>query len=167
MKNNTSGKNAEKQNSEEVNNQFSKEEIEAIRSNLLEMRKNILKGIDESIRQGSSKDTTEYQGDNYDIAASERDRELTYMLGDRERKKINEIDDALSKIKTGDYGICDECGEQIAKKRLQLIPYSNLCIHCQSHIEEEEKLQNKDSYLDGLEHIALLDEDDGFKDLGE
>ncbi|MEM7017970.1 MAG: TraR/DksA C4-type zinc finger protein [Pseudomonadota bacterium] len=42
---------------------------------------------------------------------------------------------ALSAIKSGDYGFCEECGEEISAGRLELYPESDLCIRCQSNRE--------------------------------
>ncbi|MCL4542520.1 MAG: TraR/DksA family transcriptional regulator [Deltaproteobacteria bacterium] len=149
-------------------NGFSNKELDEIRKNLILLKREIFKEIDASIKEGSSKDSSEYRGDNYDIASNERDRELSYMLGDRERQKIREIDNALLKIKEGTYGVCNECGEPISKKRLKVIPYSNLCINCQSRAEEEGRAQTTDDYLENLRHLSsLMDEDDAFKDSDE
>ncbi len=158
-------KNTNKENIDEQS--FSKAEIESAKKVLIKMKKDIFKEIDAGIKEGSSKDSTEYRGDNYDIASNERDRELMYMLGDRERKKVREIDNALLKIKEGTYGVCDECGEPISKKRLKIIPYSNLCINCQSKAEEEEKKQLSEDYIDHLNTLSLINDDDGFKDSDE
>ncbi|MGC8555052.1 MAG: TraR/DksA family transcriptional regulator [Candidatus Acidulodesulfobacterium sp.] len=158
-------KNTDKENKDE--HAFSNAEIESAKKILIKMKKDIFKEIDAGIKEGSSKDSTEYRGDNYDIASSERDRELMYMLGDRERKKVREIDNALLKIKEGTYGICDECGEPISKKRLKIIPYSNLCINCQSKAEEEEKKQLNEDYIDHLNTLSLINDDETFKDSDE
>ncbi len=157
--------NKNKENADE--HTFSPKELEEAEKILIKMKKDIFKEIDAGIKEGSSKDSTEYRGDNYDIASSERDRELMYMLGDRERKKVREIDNALLKIKESTYGICDECGEPISKKRLKIIPYSNLCINCQSKMEEEEKKQMNEEYIDHLSTLSLMDNDEIFKDSDE
>jgi len=158
-------KNMKNKNNESIDEQaFSPAEIESAKKTLIQLKKEIFKEIDAGIKEGSSKDSTEYRGDNYDIASSERDRELMYMLGDRERKKVKEIDNALLKIKEGTYGICDECGEPISKKRLKIIPYSNLCINCQSRAEEEEKKKMSEDYTDHLSTLSLIVDDETFKD---
>ncbi|MHB1660811.1 MAG: TraR/DksA family transcriptional regulator [bacterium] len=170
MKNKNKENNADSLNLKkhpEDEQKFSAGEIEEAKKTLLKMKKAIFKEIDAGIKEGSSKDSTEYRGDNYDIASSERDRELSYMLGDRERRKVREIDNALFKIKEESYGICDECGEPISKKRLQIIPYSNLCINCQSRAEEEEKKQMNEEYIDHLSTLSLMNEDETFKDSDE
>lgn len=153
---------------ESNSDEFSAKEIEEIKKDLNLLKREIFKEIDASIKKGSSKDASEYKGDNYDIASDEIDRELSYMLGDRERKKIKEIDNVLMKIDEGTYGICDECGELISKKRLKILPYSNLCVHCQSRAEAEEKTRTAEDYMDHLKHLSLTDDDDDiFKDQDE
>src|SRR6266540_2425129 len=47
--------------------------------------------------------------DTYDLASDERDREINFILNDREREKLLAIDEALQRIKEKTYGIC-ECG---------------------------------------------------------
>lgn len=46
------------------------------------------------------------------------------------RENINEIDNALNKIKSGEYGLCENCGREISEKILDLIPESALCEDC-------------------------------------
>lgn len=48
------------------------------------------------------------------------------------RNRIMQIDKALIRIKNGEFGTCEKCGEPIDKKRLEAIPYASLCIQCAS-----------------------------------
>ncbi len=75
-------------------------------------------------------------GDIYDQASSERDRELGLLLGDREREKIHNIDEALLRIVDGDYGICEECDEDIPLGRLKAMPFTRHCVKCKSDLEK-------------------------------
>jgi RNA polymerase-binding transcription factor len=43
---------------------------------------------------------------------------------------IRKVDHALARIKTGDYGICESCGTAIPIERLDVLPYSTLCVEC-------------------------------------
>lgn len=52
------------------------------------------------------------------------------LLGKEGKEKIALIDLALSKILVGDYGICESCGDDIAEKRLEALPWTRLCIEC-------------------------------------
>ncbi|MDP3839986.1 MAG: TraR/DksA C4-type zinc finger protein [Methylococcales bacterium] len=42
------------------------------------------------------------------------------------------IKQALSRIESGEYGVCQVCGEPINVERLKVIPYSNMCVKCAS-----------------------------------
>jgi RNA polymerase-binding transcription factor DksA len=46
------------------------------------------------------------------------------------RKRAKEIEQALSRAKQGDYGICRECGEPIHPDRLAVLPSTKMCIRC-------------------------------------
>lgn len=46
-------------------------------------------------------------------------------------EKLTLMDNALHKLKSGSYGICDECGEEIDEARLNVIPYAACCAVCQ------------------------------------
>lgn len=81
--------------------------------------------------------------DEVDLASSEADQSLNLRLRDRERILFKKIDKALKKIEKGEYGTCEECGEDIGMKRLEARPVTDLCIKCK---EEEEQLEK--SYAD-------------------
>lgn len=59
----------------------------------------------------------------------ENDDVLTSLDVDT-KARLREIDNALSRIENGEYGICNTCGEEIDEKRLQAIPYASQCINC-------------------------------------
>jgi DnaK suppressor protein len=60
-------------------------------------------------------------------------------IRDRERKLIFKIQEALTRIDEGTFGICEECGEEIGIERLKARPVTTLCIECKSSQEVEEK----------------------------
>jgi len=79
--------------------------------------------------------------DTIDRSALESDRNFALRLKDRERKLIKKIDEALKRIETGDFGICEACGEEIGVERLKVRPEATLCIACKEEQEKREKLQ--------------------------
>ncbi len=81
--------------------------------------------------------------DTYDLASEERDREINFILSDRERVKIKEIDDALARLQDNSYGICESCGLEIAEERLGALPFTRLCRDCQQEQEREAKTQRR------------------------
>jgi len=104
---------------------------------LLDMKEQTLLEIKRSIKKGSEASVGEEPtGDIYDQASSERDRELGLLLNDREREKLHSIDEALLRITEGEYGICEECDEDIPMGRLKVLPFTRHCVKCKSDLEK-------------------------------
>jgi DnaK suppressor protein len=104
---------------------------------LLQMKEDTLREITKSLKNGA--DTaliSEPSGDIYDQASSERDRELGLLLGDREREKVHAIDEALLRIDENEYGVCEECEEEIPLGRLKAMPFARHCVKCKSDLEK-------------------------------
>ena len=79
--------------------------------------------------------------DPADRATLESDRNFTLRMRDRERKLIAKINEALERIETGTYGICEECEEGISDARLKARPVTTLCIDCKKKQEIDEKVK--------------------------
>jgi DnaK suppressor protein len=76
--------------------------------------------------------------DEVDQASSEYMQAFNFRLRGREKFLMDKIELALKKIDDGSYGICEECEEMIALKRLQARPEAPLCIGCKEAQEKEE-----------------------------
>ncbi|MHC1790351.1 TraR/DksA C4-type zinc finger protein [Solidesulfovibrio sp.] len=74
--------------------------------------------------------------DMADRATVESDRHMALLMGERDRQLIGEIHEALARVKEGEYGICQECGEDIGLARLRAQPMATLCVHCKSLLED-------------------------------
>ena len=70
--------------------------------------------------------------DRADLAQSYTLQERNALLADQEQEQLAQIEAALQKLDDGVYGQCDNCGQPIASGRLEVLPYANLCIRCQS-----------------------------------
>ncbi len=70
-----------------------------------------------------------------DLASSLEGREMAFQLSSRERNELRMVEDALFKIASGTYGVCDSCSKHITLKRLEIRPLSALCIECQENLE--------------------------------
>ena len=77
--------------------------------------------------------------DPTDRASLEASRNSVLRIRDRERKLIFKIQEALQRLEKGEYGICEECGEEIGIGRLKARPVTTLCITCKSSQEIEER----------------------------
>ena len=64
--------------------------------------------------------------------------EIDNIIGlvDSERKILIEVNDALSRIEDGTYGICEGRGEPIPKQRLKAIPWARYCVSCATLLEK-------------------------------
>ncbi len=99
--------------------------------------------------------------DAYDLASEERDREIKFLLSDRDQSKIKEIDDALARFADGSYGVCEECGLEIGEERLDALPFTRVCRDCQQDREREAKSQrNYDSEDRGYRKVGSTDGDE-------
>ncbi|KRT63631.1 MAG: TraR/DksA family transcriptional regulator, DnaK suppressor protein [Candidatus Dadabacteria bacterium CSP1-2] len=108
-----------------------------IKDMLIEMRKELLKDVSQSAKM--ERDYLRFDiGDFYDHASSDRDRELMLTLTDRERDKLVLIDEALRRIKDGNYGICENCGDEIGEDRLRAMPFAKFCLSCKIDLERQE-----------------------------
>jgi DnaK suppressor protein len=87
------------------------------------------------------KETEEPSPDPMDQASNQLDTDFLLRLKDRERKLIIKIKEALERVEDGTFGICEECGEKISKKRLRARPMTTLCIDCKN---EQESLEKKE-----------------------
>ena len=120
--------------------------MEEIKRLLLEEKAALLDNIRE--KTGNQHQLQNDIGDAIDSSVEEQDRELDLLLQDRDQARLKGIENALQRMATDDFGYCDECGENISKKRLMAVPLTSMCINCQS-IEERNRLaQNAFSRAD-------------------
>ncbi len=116
--------------------------LKQMQAKLLDMRRQLLREIDKDRQQG--REVAKEGGmDSYDLASEERDREISFLLTDRDREKLQAIQDALERIEQGTYGVCESCGTEIAEGRLTALPFTRLCVTCQTEEEKEAKLQRR------------------------
>jgi len=128
---------------------------------LTEMRSKLLDEVDTD--QKAQREENKDEGmDAYDLASVERDREISFILSDRERLKINQIDEALARIADGSYGICESCGLEIAEERLDALPFTRLCRDCQQDQEREARTQGRVVEMDdrGYRKVGSTDGDE-------
>jgi DnaK suppressor protein len=113
-----------------------------LRQQLLEMKTKLLEEME--LESKAEREGNKDEGlDTYDLASEERDREINFILSDRERSKVKNIDDALERMEEGTYGVCDSCGLEIAEERLTAMPFTRLCRDCQQDQEREARSQRR------------------------
>lgn len=128
---------------------FSREELDSFRRKLSEERQKILDKAKQMMESGNIHLDTNEMADEVDLAAVTIEQNLTFRLLDRDRKLLAEIEHALSKIDTGEFGYCEGTGEAIPKRRLELRPW---CRHSVKYKERLEKMKKAGR--------GVVDEDD-------
>jgi RNA polymerase-binding protein DksA len=84
----------------------------------------------------SSGDLSGYSYHMADMASDDYERDFSLGRASEEQKILYAIDEALKRINDGTYGNCLQCGKKISKKRLEALPFTELCILCQKSKEE-------------------------------
>ena len=116
------------------NTPYSDEELEHFRKLLKEEQQetkeeieNLQQAVDdiESYENDKKSATTHHQGD---IGSEEDEREKFLIMIDKNKKKLQEIKAALDRIELGTYGVCQDTGNKIQKKRLEAIPHARYSV---------------------------------------
>ena len=71
-----------------------------------------------------------------DEAANVYNKQILLTLNENERMRLKEVDEALDRIEAGAYGVCEECGEPIGLKRLEVKPVAKYCVPCKTKLEK-------------------------------
>jgi DnaK suppressor protein len=71
-----------------------------------------------------------------DIGSDAYEQEFTLSLMATEEGTLEMVEQALERIRTRQFGVCEECEGVISKKRLEAIPFASLCIRCAEREEQ-------------------------------
>ncbi len=90
--------------------------------------------LKKSAREASG-DLSGYSFHMADQASDDYERDFSLGRASDEQQVLYVIDEALKRVEEGTYGNCLQCNKPIAKKRLAAVPYTELCIECQTKNE--------------------------------
>lgn len=74
-------------------------------------------------------------GDVVDAALDSAQDEISSQLAEVESRELASIENALQRMRDGQYGVCESCSCTIPMARLNALPYATLCIECQRESE--------------------------------
>jgi DnaK suppressor protein len=114
------------------------EQLEEFR-HLLNEQLHSLVGEAKDTVEGMHEATKDTFADPTDRALLESNRNFNLRISDRERRLITKVQEAISRIDAGTFGVCEECGEDIGPARLRARPVTTLCIECKEDQERREK----------------------------
>lgn len=72
----------------------------------------------------------EHSSDLEELAIEHEDDEVLEGVGNSAQQEIRQIEAALDRLDSGEYGICTNCGDPIQEKRLTILPYTPFCRDC-------------------------------------
>ena len=107
-----------------------KKKMKTYRDRLLERRESLFSQVTEAEMSSRERDLEATQ-DPADMAANAYTKELLISMSANDRKLLGLIDEALQRVESGEYGECVNCGEPVAEKRLDAVPWTRYCLKCQ------------------------------------
>lgn len=117
---------------------LTKADLGRFRTMLEEKRAQIIANAQSTLAEDMALDANDLP-DEMDLASSEYLQSFQFRLRGREKSFLEKIDRALQKIDRNEFGLCEECGEEISVKRLEARPETTLCIKCKEDQERAEK----------------------------
>jgi DnaK suppressor protein len=118
-----------------------KERYDMLRRMLEDRRREIQDKL-RSLREHLPEEVTTVR-DPEEQSVSDFVRDVDFALMQMKSETLAKIDDALSRLDNGTYGICEDCGEPIAENRLKAVPFAALCRDCQELREQEESFEKE------------------------
>lgn len=97
--------------------------LRATLRNKLSQLQQRLEKVERNLRQPLEPDSEER-------AVSRENDDVLERLDESDREEIRQLQDAISHIDAGTYGLCTRCGRNIPPARLAALPYASTCITC-------------------------------------
>ena len=116
-----------------------KEFIDRMEEQLLAQKKVIIQSLAAQSEEYKKIMEEAAPGDEVDIASDVIDGKMLETLGVQDSQRLDQINNALERIKKGTYGICLVCKREIPRERLEAIPYAFMCINCKSRDERRNR----------------------------
>jgi DnaK suppressor protein len=110
---------------------------------LLEERRREIKDKLRSIRETLPAEAIDVK-DAEEHSMNDFVREVDFALMQMKSETLNKIDEAIQRLEAGAYGVCSECGVEIAEARLKALPFAILCLGCQE-MEENREAAERDT----------------------
>ena len=118
------------------------EELQSFRQTLLGLQARLRGDLDQMTDEALRRTQAESSGNlsnvplhMADVGTENYDQEFTLGLIENEQGTLEQVHEALDRIHAGTFGRCQECGDPIAKPRLQALPYTRHCIQCARELE--------------------------------
>lgn len=112
------------------------EKLDRIKKNLQEVQLRLLQQVNSELEAVSSA----IGADEVEV-----DDDLNMQLAQLNGNGLKSIDEALIRIKSGSYGVCEGCEKEIPFARLEVLPWTTRCLKCQARVESRQRFHEDDS----------------------
>lgn len=126
-----------------IKSPYSKNDLAKFREILVSFRDRVIDEIGFLVGDNIARSQRESSGDlsGYSLHAADQgtdnfDQEFALNLASNEQDTLYEIDEALARIESNTYGVCEVCGCKIERARLEAIPYTRMCVKCKTQSEK-------------------------------
>ena len=122
-----------------------KKRLEQFKKKLEERQQELRRVVSRTEQDGRDADS-EVAQDIADKAANSYNKEFLFHLSNADRQLLQMVENALARIREGNFGECISCGKEINPKRLDAVPWTKYCISCQEAADRYEfETENGDS----------------------
>jgi len=134
-----------------------RERLLALKDTLLDSMNGVAKDSLRSRADGS--EASAFGMHQADAGSDAYDRDFALSLLSQEQDSLYEIDEALKRIESGSYGICEMSGKSILHARLEALPFTRYTVECQADIEKKNRFSRVRQPVGSL--FGLGDDDGG------
>ncbi len=125
---------------------------------LMEKQRELEKRIAKQIGEKVSEDIKAKLGstlDEGDLSSAEELWDVDFGILAMYSETLREIREAVDRLEKDIYGYCEECGQEIDRRRLEVMPFTRYCIDCQ---REHEKSRVSDQRRNWLQHRTRIEQ---------
>ncbi|MDR2104853.1 MAG: TraR/DksA C4-type zinc finger protein [Deferribacteraceae bacterium] len=112
------------------------ERKEYFRQKLLELKAELITRLNERYNESLSFGNDGAQ-DSCDEAYNIYSRNLVLGKVETDALKLQLVEQALIRIASGGYGICQDCEDEIDERRLEIVPFARFCLSCKNELERK------------------------------
>jgi DnaK suppressor protein len=121
---------------------------ELLKKILLRKRNEVVEGLETQMGRKLTREAgqkIDSAMDSADLSSQDMDQGIDYSLLEMKYEQYKDIADAFRKLQNKTFGLCEECGEEIDIKRLEVNPLARYCIACKTKKEELERIQKEET----------------------
>jgi DnaK suppressor protein len=125
-----------------------KKRYAVLKAILLKKRNEVVDGIEARIGRKLTTESgqkVDSAMDSADMSSHDFEQGIDYSLLEMKYEQYKDIADAFRKLENVSFGLCEECGEEIDIKRLEVNPLARFCIACKTRKENIERIQKEET----------------------